>query len=216
MNARPLGGGRGFSASSAIVFGGARSNALPPSRRCVGGASGNSRFGSRSLYNLGGMKSISQSVVPGSARHGSGLGGSSGFCYGRFANGGHINGNFGNGRNSPSFLCYPTGGIQGVTINHSLLAPLNVEIDPEIQKVRKEEREQIKNLNDKFASFIDKVRCLTAIIVVFCYCIAEIKSANVPVELGDNILPPEMAFHHSVPQGACQIVLSILSKVLYS
>uniref|UniRef100_A0ACB8EMY1 Keratin, type II cytoskeletal 5 n=2 Tax=Sphaerodactylus townsendi TaxID=933632 RepID=A0ACB8EMY1_9SAUR len=35
-----------------------------------------------------------------------------------------------------------------------------MEIDPEIQKVRKEEREQIKNLNDRFASFIDKVRFL--------------------------------------------------------
>ncbi|KAL8163885.1 UNVERIFIED_CONTAM: Keratin, type II cytoskeletal 6A [Gekko kuhli] len=35
-----------------------------------------------------------------------------------------------------------------------------MEIDPEIQKVRKEEREKIKNLNDKFASFIDKVRFL--------------------------------------------------------
>ncbi|XP_060109155.1 keratin, type II cytoskeletal 4-like [Heteronotia binoei] len=160
VNARPLGGGRGFSASSAIVFGGVRSNVFPPSRRCMGGASGNYGFGSRSLYNLGGMKSISQSVVPGSTRRGGGFGGSSGFCYGGFAGGGFSNGNFGNGRNSPSFLCCPPGGIQEVTINHSLLAPLNMEIDPEIQKVRKEEREQIKNLNDKFASFIDKVRFL--------------------------------------------------------
>uniref|UniRef100_A0A8C3Y7E0 IF rod domain-containing protein n=1 Tax=Catharus ustulatus TaxID=91951 RepID=A0A8C3Y7E0_CATUS len=47
-----------------------------------------------------------------------------------------------------------------VTINQSLLAPLNLEIDPEIQKVRTQEREEIKKLNDKFASFIDKVRFL--------------------------------------------------------
>ncbi|XP_015284520.1 PREDICTED: keratin, type II cytoskeletal 4-like [Gekko japonicus] len=160
VNARPLGGRRGFSASSAVVFGGARSSAFPPSRRRTGGASGNCGFGSRSLYNLGGMKSISQSVVAGSTRRGGGLGGSSGFCYGGFAAGGYIIGNFGNGRNSPSFLCCPPGGIQEVTINPSLLAPLNMEIDPEIQKVRKEEKEQIKNLNDKFASFIDKVRFL--------------------------------------------------------
>nr|XP_042698114.1 keratin, type II cytoskeletal 5-like isoform X2 [Chrysemys picta bellii] len=33
-------------------------------------------------------------------------------------------------------------------------------IDPEIQKVRKEEREQMKTLNNKFVSFIDKVRFL--------------------------------------------------------
>uniref|UniRef100_A0A8C3UZ91 IF rod domain-containing protein n=1 Tax=Catharus ustulatus TaxID=91951 RepID=A0A8C3UZ91_CATUS len=54
----------------------------------------------------------------------------------------------------------PPGGIREVTINQSLLAPLNLEIDPEIQKVRTQEREEIKKLNDKFASFIDKVRFL--------------------------------------------------------
>lgn len=47
-----------------------------------------------------------------------------------------------------------------MTINQSLLAPLNLEIDPNIQVVRKEEKEQIKTLNNKFASFIDKVRFL--------------------------------------------------------
>ncbi|XP_048658730.1 keratin, type II cytoskeletal 7 isoform X2 [Marmota marmota marmota] len=51
-------------------------------------------------------------------------------------------------------------GIREVTINQSLLAPLRVDIDPSIQQVRQEEREQIKTLNDKFASFIDKVRFL--------------------------------------------------------
>uniref|UniRef100_G1L4L4 Keratin, type II cytoskeletal 7 n=1 Tax=Ailuropoda melanoleuca TaxID=9646 RepID=G1L4L4_AILME len=51
-------------------------------------------------------------------------------------------------------------GIREVTINQSLLAPLQVDIDPSIQQVRQEEREQIKTLNDKFASFIDKVRFL--------------------------------------------------------
>ena len=51
------------------------------------------------------------------------------------------------------------GTIQEVTVNQSLLAPLNLEIDPNIQQVRKEEKEQIKTLNNKFASFIDKVRC---------------------------------------------------------
>ncbi|KAK1341144.1 hypothetical protein QTO34_017546 [Cnephaeus nilssonii] len=51
-------------------------------------------------------------------------------------------------------------GIHQVTINQSLLAPLQVDIDPSIQQVRQEEREQIKILNNKFASFIDKVRFL--------------------------------------------------------
>ncbi|KAM8779864.1 LOW QUALITY PROTEIN: keratin, type II cytoskeletal 7 [Rhynchonycteris naso] len=51
-------------------------------------------------------------------------------------------------------------GIQGVTINQSLLAPVRVDIDPSIQQVHWEEREQIKTLSNKFASFIDKVRFL--------------------------------------------------------
>ena len=53
---------------------------------------------------------------------------------------------------------FPPGGIQEVTVNQSLLTPLNLQIDPTIQRVRTEEREQIKTLNNKFASFIDKVR----------------------------------------------------------
>ncbi|NWY08188.1 K2C8 protein, partial [Nothoprocta ornata] len=52
------------------------------------------------------------------------------------------------------------GSIAAVSVNRSLLTPLNLEIDPDIQRVRKEEKEQIKSLNNKFASFIDKVRFL--------------------------------------------------------
>ncbi|XP_068827517.1 keratin, type II cytoskeletal 1b-like [Capricornis sumatraensis] len=52
------------------------------------------------------------------------------------------------------------GGIQEVTINQSLLQPLHLEVDPEIQRVKMQEREQIMVLNNKFASFIDKVRFL--------------------------------------------------------
>lgn len=47
--------------------------------------------------------------------------------------------------------------ITAVTVNKSLLTPLNLEIDPTIQAVRTEEKEQIKTLNNRFASFIDKV-----------------------------------------------------------
>ncbi|KAG7478374.1 hypothetical protein MATL_G00079970 [Megalops atlanticus] len=50
--------------------------------------------------------------------------------------------------------------ITAVTVNQSLLAPLNLEIDPNIQVVRTQEKEQIKTLNNRFASFIDKVRYL--------------------------------------------------------
>ncbi|KAL7891407.1 hypothetical protein AOLI_G00008830 [Acnodon oligacanthus] len=54
-------------------------------------------------------------------------------------------------------VCLP---VTAVTINKSLLAPLNLEIDPEIQAIRIQEKEQIKVLNNRFASFIDKVRFL--------------------------------------------------------
>uniref|UniRef100_A0A8D0WDR2 Keratin, type II cytoskeletal 8 n=1 Tax=Sus scrofa TaxID=9823 RepID=A0A8D0WDR2_PIG len=50
------------------------------------------------------------------------------------------------------------GGITAVTVNQSLLSPLKLEVDPNIQAVRTQEKEQIKTLNNKFASFIDKVR----------------------------------------------------------
>lgn len=47
--------------------------------------------------------------------------------------------------------------IEGVRVNTNLLRPMHVEVDPEFQRARSEEKEQIKALNDKFASFIDKV-----------------------------------------------------------
>ncbi|XP_068267011.1 keratin, type II cytoskeletal 8-like isoform X2 [Nyctibius grandis] len=76
-------------------------------------------------------------------------------------------GTYGGSRYGPTLYRGPAvvpgvtgGGITAVSINQSLLTPLNLEIDPSIQRVRKEEKEQIKTLNNKFASFIDKVRFL--------------------------------------------------------
>lgn len=53
---------------------------------------------------------------------------------------------------------YQAAPITAVTINKSLLTPLNVDIDPTVHAIRNQEKDQIKNLNNRFVSFIDKVR----------------------------------------------------------
>ncbi|NXL51928.1 K2CO protein, partial [Podilymbus podiceps] len=63
-------------------------------------------------------------------------------------------------------LGYRVGGVSRpciitpITINEQLLQPLRLELDPNVQMVKQQEKEQIKTLNNKFASFIDKVRFL--------------------------------------------------------
>ncbi|XP_064899514.1 keratin, type II cytoskeletal 5 isoform X2 [Columba livia] len=92
-----------------------------------------------------------------------GLGfGGGGFGFGGAGAPGGFGAGLGGGRNPAGFGASPpgVGTIQEVTVNQSLLSPLNLEIDPNIHQVRKDEREQIKTLNNKFASFIDKVRFL--------------------------------------------------------
>lgn len=117
-------------------------------------------FGSRSLYNLDGSKRISISGANNVFRSGfGGIAGRYGFS-GGIKNGLGFGAGVGSGYGGTGFPVCPPGGIQEVTVNQSLLAPLNLQIDPTIQRVRKEEREQIKSLNNKFASFIDKVRFL--------------------------------------------------------
>ena len=59
------------------------------------------------------------------------------------------------GATPSAYLASP---VTSVSVNKSLLAPLNLEIDPNIQAVRNLEKEQIKSLNNRFASFIDKVK----------------------------------------------------------
>ncbi|NWI94365.1 K2C75 protein, partial [Pitta sordida] len=161
---------RGFSSSS-VCFGGknkVKFCSMPQAGcRGSGGAGG---FGSRSLYSLGGSKSTSLGGFGGVCRGfggqgGFGMGGGAGGFGGGFGGGcfgGGLGGGFGGGFDGGmgGFPPCPPGGIREVTINQSLLNPLHLEIDPEIQKVREQETEEMKKLNDRFASFIDKVRFL--------------------------------------------------------
>ncbi|XP_046921721.1 keratin, type II cytoskeletal 5 isoform X7 [Lynx rufus] len=165
------GGGRSFSAASAITPSVSRTSFTSVSRSggggggfgrvSLGGACGAGGYGSRSLYNLGGSKRISISTSGGSFRNRFGAGAGGGYGFGGGAGSGFgFGGGAGGGFGGPGFPVCPPGGIQEVTVNQSLLTPLNLQIDPTIQRVRTEEREQIKTLNNKFASFIDKVRFL--------------------------------------------------------
>lgn len=76
--------------------------------------------------------------------------------FSRVGSGGSFRGGMGAGLGG--FGAAGAGGITAVTVNQSLLSPLKLEVDPTIQAVRIQEKEQIKSLNNKFASFIDKVR----------------------------------------------------------
>lgn len=53
--------------------------------------------------------------------------------------------------------CRPAGVIPKVTVNPSLLVPLDLKVDPTVQQQKNQEKEEMKVLNDKFASLIGKV-----------------------------------------------------------
>ncbi|NXU11063.1 K2C75 protein, partial [Pardalotus punctatus] len=127
-----------------------------------GGFGGGGAGGGLGLGLGGGGGGLGFGGGAGGLGFGGGHGGGGGFGFGGLGGLGGFPGGLGGARSPVGFAGGPSGvgTIQEVTVNQSLLAPLNLEIDPNIQQVRKDEKEQIKTLNNKFASFIDKVRFL--------------------------------------------------------
>ncbi|XP_056109894.1 keratin, type II cytoskeletal 4 [Rhinichthys klamathensis goyatoka] len=128
----------------------------------MGGSSGGSvrkSYSSQSAYAVPVGSSRVSSVRRSGVGAGPGFGaGGSSYSFSSSSMGGGYGGGFGGGLGGGmGFIPAP---ITAVTYNQSLLTPLNLEIDPTIQAVRTQEKEQIKTLNNRFASFIDKVRFL--------------------------------------------------------
>ncbi|CAI9583961.1 unnamed protein product [Staurois parvus] len=138
--------GYGYGGAS---YGGSFGSSMGSGYGFGGSSSGRGGFGGAGFGGAGCVNGYGY----GGASYGGGSGSSMGYGYG-FGGSNSGRGGFG----GAGFGGAPS--ITNVTVNESLLAPLNLEIDPNIQKVRKEEKEQIKTLNNKFASFIDKVRFL--------------------------------------------------------
>ncbi|XP_051624828.1 keratin, type II cytoskeletal 3-like isoform X1 [Manacus candei] len=180
-----VGGRKGFSSCSAVGGGfgggGGRSrisySSYSSSRGGGGGGGGGGcgGFSSRSLHSVGGSRRVAMGGCYGGGYGGRmggfgggmscggmgmGMGGFGGGVGGAGGMGGFGGGMGGGGMGGFGGPGFPGPGIQPVQVDPSLLRPVHVEIDPQIQQVKTQEKEQIKTLNNQFASFIDKVRFL--------------------------------------------------------
>ncbi|KAM6154248.1 LOW QUALITY PROTEIN: keratin, type II cytoskeletal 1b-like [Erethizon dorsatum] len=152
------GHGREFGSRSLFNLGGSRRTSLGRGRSASGFHHGRRAGGGFGVgRSFGGHGSGSFGGSFGSGSFGGGTCGGGGFGGGGLGVAGFGAINFGSVGFGPSFSL---GGIHEVTINQSLLEPRHLEVDPEIQRIKTQEREQIMVLNNKFASFIDKVRFL--------------------------------------------------------
>ncbi|XP_058717278.1 keratin, type II cytoskeletal 3-like isoform X5 [Poecile atricapillus] len=150
------GGGHcgGFSSRSLHSMGGNR-------RIAMGGCYGGGGYGGR-MGGFGGGMNCGGMGGGGMGGGGMGMGGFGGGICGGMGGGAGMGG-FGGGMGSGGMGGmggFGGPGIQPVQVDPNLLRPVHVEIDPQIQQVKNQEKEQIKTLNNQFASFIDKVRFL--------------------------------------------------------
>ncbi|KAL8163883.1 UNVERIFIED_CONTAM: hypothetical protein K2H54_040213 [Gekko kuhli] len=126
-----------------------------------GGAGGG--YGGGFGGGLGSGGGVGYGRIGGGSIGGGGLSGGYGGIVSGGGLGGFGGGPFGGPRGpfgGPGSFGGGAGGIHDVQVDPSLLRPVHVEIDPQIQHVKNQEKEQIKVLNNEFASFIDKVRFL--------------------------------------------------------